>query len=136
FYAERAVDHTGVRFVAELQDATVWGCPGGAVFTADGQLIESLSRDPWGRGLHAAWARWRLPRPRHLQGRTLNLATPEAHAHYHHWLVDLLPGCGLVERAGLHARDFDHVLVNHQRAAYQLDTLRRLGYAPEKIIAV
>lgn len=136
FFSARALDRDGPRFVAELLDATVWGYHGGAVFTADGRLVESLSRDPWGPGLHAAWTRGRLPRPRPLRGRTLNLVTPEATANYHHWLLDLLPRCGLVQRAGLDPAAFDHVLVNHARAPYQFDTLRRLGFAPEKIVAV
>jgi capsular polysaccharide biosynthesis protein/glycosyltransferase involved in cell wall biosynthesis len=123
-------------FVAEIQGARIWGDYNAAILTADGRLIQELSKDMWGPVLHNIYTRIRLPRPRLLKGRTLSLITPEAANNYHHWMVDLLPRAGLVERAGWDLRAFDHILIKDRQHAFQRETLRRLGLDESRLIRV
>ena len=123
-------------FVARITHGRFWGFYGGSVFTEDGCLIPELSKDVWGEKLHSAFVQTRLPRPKHLAGRTLSLVTPEAAGNYHHWTVDLTPRAGLAVRAGYVLSEFDHVLIKDRGLPYQLEGLRRLGIDEGKIIRV
>jgi capsular polysaccharide biosynthesis protein len=124
-------------FVAELRGGRVWTYYNSAVLTADGRLVPELSKDMWGDpALHAIFTRMRLPAPRILKGRTLSLITPEAQANYHHWMIDLLPRAGLVQRAGWDLRGFDQVLVKDRGYPFQKETVRTLGLDETKIIHV
>jgi len=123
-------------FMARITRGRFWGFYGGSVFTEDGCLIPELSKDVWGEKLHSAFVQTRLPRPKHLAGRTLSLVTPEAAGNYHHWTVDLMPRAGLAVRAGYVLSEFDHVLIKDRGLPYQLEGLRRLGIDEGKIIRV
>jgi len=123
-------------FVAEIRNGRVWGDYNGAILTAEGRLIPELSKDMWGSTLHNVYTRLRLPRPRLLKGRTLSLITPEAANNYHHWMVDLLPRAGLVERAGWDLTAFDQILIKDRGHPYQQETLRRLGIDDSRLIRV
>jgi capsular polysaccharide biosynthesis protein len=71
-----------------------------------------------------------------LKGRTLSLITPEAANNYHHWMIDLLPRAGLVERAGWDLTTFDQILIKDRGHPYQEETLRRLGIDDSRLIRV
>lgn len=120
-------------FVAELNRGRFWGHYGGAVFTRNGQLVPAVSKDVWGTRLHSAFTRARLPSPEWLPGKTLCLTTPEATANFHHWMVDLLPRIGMIERAGYELADFDRVLIKHRNLPFQRETLRRAGIDERRI---
>ena len=126
----------GASFVAELARGRLWGNYGGVVFTRNGHLVPALSKDIWGPDLHSAFAVARLPRPEWLPGRTLSLVTPEASSNYHHWMIDLLPRVGILQRAGFEARDFDHVLLKYKALPFQRETLRRCGIDEKRIRVV
>lgn len=134
FYAARTEETTAPGFVAEFSRGIAWGHPTGGVFTADARFAPAFTHDPCGAAFHTVWTRLSLPPPRRVRGRVLYLVTPEATDNFHHWMIDLLPRLGLVERAGYEIAAFDHVIVNHTARRYQRETLRRLGVAPEKII--
>lgn len=134
FFLARQFDEAGPSYVAELVDGRAWGHPSAGVFTADDRFAPAFTRDPWGAALHSVWTRVSLPPPRHLAGRVLYLVTPEAADNYHHWMIDLLPRLGLVQRAGFKLADFQHVIVNHSARRYQFETLAHLGIPREKII--
>lgn len=123
-------------FVAELNRGRIWCNYGGSVFTRNGHLIPDLSKDIWGPRLHSALASVRLPSPEWLPGRTLSLVTPEASGNYHHWMMDLLPRLGFLERAGFSPRDFDHVLVKYRALPFQKESLRRCGIEEARIRVV
>lgn len=135
FFVQHATESVAPSYVAEFEDGIAWGHPTGGVFTAEGRFVPAFTHDPSGAEFHAAWARLRLPRPRPLPGRTLYLVTPEAGDNYHHWMIDLLPRLGLVQRAGYDLASFDHVIVNYAARRYQLATLAHLGITADKIIA-
>lgn len=134
FFTSHALERNAPSYVAELDGGVAWGHPTGGVFTAEGHFAPAFTHDPWGGDFHTAWRRWRLPAPRPLPGRTLYLVTPEATDNFHHWLIDLLPRIGLVQRAGYDLATFDRVIVNHAGRRYQRETLQRLGIAPDRIV--
>jgi capsular polysaccharide biosynthesis protein len=134
FFADRRVESTAPTYVAEFQDGVAWGHPTGGIFTAEGRFVPAFTHDPGGPKSHTVWTRLRLPEPRRLAGRTLYLVTPEATDNFHHWLIDLLPRLGLVQRAGYPVGHFDHVIVNHAHRPYQRATLAHLGIPSEKIM--
>jgi capsular polysaccharide biosynthesis protein len=123
-------------FVAEFQGGRIWCDSHSAVLTADGRLVPELSKDMWGHRQHHTYLRLSFPPLRFLPGRTLSLITPEAMGNYHHWMLDLLPRIGVVERGGWDLRAFDHILVKARGHAFQHETLRRAGFDPAKIIWV
>jgi capsular polysaccharide biosynthesis protein len=128
------VEHTEPGYVAEFSGGIGWGHPTGGVFTADGRFAPAFTHDPCGGAFHTAWARLRLPEPGPLAGRTLYLVTPEATNNFHHWLIDLLPRLGLVQRAGYDLAKFDHVMLNFTGLPYQLATLAHLGLTADRLL--
>lgn len=127
---------THATFVAELHRGRFWGFYGGTVFTRHGRMIPALSKDVWGPQLHSAFTRAHLPRPEWLPGRTLSLVTPEAAGNYHHWMMDVLPRIGMLQRAGYSLSDFDRVLVKYRGLPFQKETLRRAGLDERRIVEV
>jgi len=124
-------------YVAEITGARIWGYYDSAILTADGRLIPELSKDMWGDpAIHPIFARAHFPRPRQLRGRTLSLITPEASGNYHHWMIDLLPRAGLVQRAGWDLNAFDQILIKHRGYPFQKEVFARLGIDEPKIIRV
>ena len=51
---------------------------------------------------------------------------------YYHWMLDLLPKLGVVEKSGLKLDDIDHFIVE-AKACYQLESLRLCGVPEKKI---
>ncbi len=135
FFARHTEETLAPRCVATFDGGVAWGHPTGGVFTAQGHFVPVFTHDPCGAAFHTVWTKLRFPAPRRLPGRMLYLVTPEATDNFHHWLIDLLPRLGLVQRAGYRLTDFDHVVVNHASRRYQFATLERLGIAREKILA-
>ncbi|MGC4072103.1 MAG: glycosyltransferase family 61 protein [Nibricoccus sp.] len=124
-------------YVAEIAGARIWGYYDSAILTADGRLIPELSKDMWGDpSIHPIFARARFARPRQLRGRTLSLITPEAAGNYHHWMIDMLPRVGLVQRAGWDLNTFDQILIKHRNYPFQKQVFARLGIDESKIIRV
>jgi capsular polysaccharide biosynthesis protein len=133
FFESRALEQTAPSYVAELQDGAFWGYTAGAVFTRTERFVPVFTRDPWTARLHAVWTKARLPRFERLRGRTLYLVTPEAENNFHHWMIDLLPRIGMTQRAGYSIEQFDHIVINHRSARFQLETLARFGVPSDRI---
>ena len=69
-----------------------------------------------------------------LPGTTLLLAdTPGTHCYYH-WMLDILPKLGLLERAGIALDSINHFLVREITGAFQLETLARFGIDRSRIV--
>ena len=69
-----------------------------------------------------------------LPGTTLLLAdTPGAYCYYH-WMLDILPKLGLLERAGVRLDSINHFLVREITGAFQLETLERLGIDRSRVV--
>lgn len=69
-----------------------------------------------------------------LSGTTFLLA-PSAGAHcYYHWMLDILPKLGLLEREGISLDSIDHFLVREITSDFQRETLRKLGIDEKRIV--
>ncbi len=69
-----------------------------------------------------------------LEG-TLLLFGLSSGAHcYYHWMVDLLPKFGILEKAGVSLELIDHVLLRKITSNFQRETLAHLGISENKIV--
>jgi len=105
-----------------------------SVTDEDGRLLGDVSVE-WGRKAEANWAfrRWRLPRPRHVPGKALVLASTGGNT-YFHWMTDVLPRIRLARQAGLDPLAFDRILVNGLDQPFQKETLARFGIFPDRCL--
>lgn len=76
--------------------------------------------------------RWR-PR-RVLKGTTLMLATSAGAHCYYHWMLEILPKLGLLEREGISINAIDQVLVRKITGEWQRETLSRFGITGRRIV--
>lgn len=71
---------------------------------------------------------------RPLPGKSFLLA-PSAGAHcYYHWMLDILPKLGLLERQGVSLDSIDHFLVRKITGQFQIETLAHLGIDRSRIV--
>lgn len=76
--------------------------------------------------------RWR--RGKVLKGTTMLLATsPGAHCYYH-WMLEILPKLGMLEREGVSLSSIDRFLVRQITGDWQLETLARFGIDETRIV--
>ncbi|MFT6305433.1 MAG: capsular polysaccharide biosynthesis protein [Halioglobus sp.] len=69
-----------------------------------------------------------------LSGTSFLLA-PTGGAHcYYHWMLDILPKLGLLERQGVSLDSIDHFLVRKITGEFQRETLRKLGIDESRIV--
>jgi len=78
--------------------------------------------------------RWR--RGKRLQGITLAFATSAGAHCYYHWMLEILPKLGILEREGILIDSIDHFLVRKITANWQLETLARFGIDESRIVEV
>jgi len=69
-----------------------------------------------------------------LPGTTLVLGYSQGAHCYYHWMLDILPKLGLLEKAGIKLDDIDHILLREVNGTFQSETLKRLGVDSSKII--
>lgn len=63
------------------------------------------------------------------------LLAPTGGAHcYYHWMLDVLPKLGLLERQGISLDSIDHFLVRKITGEFQRETLARLGIDESRIV--
>lgn len=79
-------------------------------------------------------ARIRSEEYRRLKGTSLMLA-PTAGTHcYYHWMVDILPRLGLLERQGISLDSINHFIVREISGDFQRQTLARMGIDESRIV--
>ncbi|MFT6303100.1 MAG: capsular polysaccharide biosynthesis protein [Pseudomonadales bacterium] len=76
--------------------------------------------------------RWR--RGKRLKGTTLLFATSAGAHCYYHWMLEILPKLGMLEREGIPLDSIDHFLVREISAKWQLETLTRFGIDKSRIV--
>ena len=120
-------------FVARIPGARVFGeC--GAVITPDDRLLEDVSLEITRSGFtHSVFGRFRLPRPRPLDGVSAVLATA-GRMNYFHWMFDVLPRLGLLREAGIALEDVRHFLVGEFGARFQEESLGILGIPRDRCV--
>lgn len=77
-------------------------------------------------------SRWR--RGKRLTGTTLLFATSAGAHCYYHWMLEILPKLGMLEREGIPLNSIDHFLVREITAQWQLETLARFGIDRSRIV--
>lgn len=75
---------------------------------------------------------WR--RGKRFKGTTLMLATSAGAHCYYHWMTEILPKFGLLERDGISLDSIDQVLVRQITGKWQLETLERFGFDKSRIV--
>lgn len=76
--------------------------------------------------------RWH--RGKRLTGTTLLFATSAGAHCYYHWMMEILPKLGMLEREGIRLDSIDHFLVREISAKWQLETLARFGIDESRIV--
>ena len=64
----------------------------------------------------------------HLLGASMG-----AHCYYH-WIVDILPRLGILQKAGITIDQLDNILVREVRLSFQSETLERLNIRKEQVL--
>ena len=123
-------------FIVTLQSGNLWSDHyTRAVLTADRQLVEAAST---GNAALVAAAEVLPPRPaiaKTIAGRVACLSIRYS-SNYFHWMYDLLPKIGLLQKSGMDLDAIDRWVVNGSADnRFQRDTLRACGIADAKLIA-
>ncbi len=71
---------------------------------------------------------------RKLHGTALMLGDSTGAHCYYHWMLDLLPKLGLVEKAGIKLSTIDHFLVREMNDSFHKQTLERLGIDAARVV--
>jgi len=75
---------------------------------------------------------WR--RGKRLPGTALLFATSAGAHCYYHWMLEIFPKLGLLEREGVDLGTIDHFLVREITGQWQLETLERFGIDRSRIV--
>ncbi len=125
--------------VLALAHGRFWANPGGvtncvATITPDDCLVEDFSLEYGARGRQMRiFQAWKLDQPHFLPGRVAVLTAAKANI-YFHWITDLLPRLAILQAAGYDLRSIDYFVVNSQEAAFQRESLAKLGIPNQKIV--
>jgi len=71
---------------------------------------------------------------RKLDGTVMLLGNSMGAHCYYHWMLDLLPKLGMLEKAGIPVSSIDHFLVRELNGSFHKETLERLGIDRSRII--
>jgi len=71
---------------------------------------------------------------RRLQGTTMLLGFSPGANCYYHWLLDVLPRLGALQKAGFKLDEVDHFLVRNTNNAFQVETLAALGIRDDRVV--
>lgn len=113
-------------YTLSLQGGHVVG-GNGSVVTADEVILGDLSKE-WffGPNQHSLLFKPWLPRPKKLSGRVATVAVASGW-NYYHWLLDVLPRFGILQRAGIDLNSLDGLILNEGKSRYKTETLEILG---------
>ena len=121
--------HSNPVTLLEVADAKVFFTGGSwSIHDASGDEVAARDVDP-SRERRRVWQRRRT-----LRGLSLLFGTSAGAHCYYHWMLEILPRLGLLERAGTRLVDVDHVLVREITGDWQLETLARFGIGPDRIV--
>lgn len=105
-----------------------------AVISGDDKMIDPLSYqfkvNGWG---HHVFSQTRLGEVFHIGGKALCLASMKGEMFFH-WILEVLPRMGSLDRAGMNLADMDHIIVNSAKSRFMRDTLEMVGVPLEKLV--
>ena len=120
-------------FVLEYLNGRCWG-PAGSIVTPDNRLLADMSHEFQPEiSRYEVFRHTYLQSPRHLPGTAIVLAAP-AGAVFGHFLFDVLPRLGILEKAGFDWRQADHVVITGRYRGFQEEALQLLGIDAAKIV--
>lgn len=115
--------------LTEVDEATVY-FKGGSWLVHDGENTEVLRHGvPDSQKRAGRWSR-----PGILPGVTLMFASSAGAHCYYHWMLEILPKLGMLEREGISLDSIDHFLVRNISGNWQLQTLKRFGIDESRIV--
>lgn len=124
---------SGPGTIYSFSEGRVWGSDG-AVVSRDRCLIGDLSpviRLP--AEAHPVFRRPITNRPERLHGR-LGVATGPSANNLSHWLFGILPRLSLLGRSDPRMEQTDWILLPPSKSDFQVETIRRFGIPPSKIV--
>ena len=95
--------------------------PGSEIITRYGVSDSDCNELPW-------------KQYRRIEGTTLLFGSSQGAHCYYHWMLDLLPKMGVLEKAGIPLSSIDHFLVRELNGSFQKETLEKLGIDASRII--
>ncbi|MEE9332753.1 MAG: glycosyltransferase 61 family protein [Granulosicoccaceae bacterium] len=69
-----------------------------------------------------------------LPGTTVLFALSAGAHCYYHWMLDILPKLGVLQKAGFKLADIDNLLVRQASSSFQKDTLMHFGFESNRIV--
>ncbi|MBD2088998.1 DUF563 domain-containing protein [Microcoleus sp. FACHB-1515] len=127
------------RIWAAPQTSTWQACSAIAVFSAEGERMEPLSRSYPGQlpickqvNLPLQGIPAHLPPPLRIKGRVAALSSLSGSV-YFHWMIDLLPRLEILQRQ-IDFQQIDYFLVNSAQRSFQRETLQGFGINSNQII--
>lgn len=130
-FRNRLPMHTQPVFVARVPGGSVLGAYG-AVVSGDGVVLGDLSLEWFFKAeQHSLLFKLKLPEARQLPGTAANLATASGW-NYFHWLLDVLPRMGILQKTGTDLASIDWFILNSGNAPFQKESLDWLGIPKEK----
>lgn len=119
-------------FVLEYVNGRCWGMAG-TIIGPDNQVLADMSHEFRSRiEDYEIFQQPYLVRPRHLIGTAVVLAAPAGQV-FGHFLFDVLPRLGILEKAGFDWRSADHFIISGPFAKFQKETLELLGIESSRI---
>lgn len=138
-------------FVATIPQGRAWIAPRRnawlvcdeiAIITPENYLLGDLSRFyPWylpgcqnhALQRHSISDRHELPPVTSLNGNVAVLSSLSGNVYYH-WMIDVLPRIGILQRSSWDLEHIDWFVVNSLRHSFQKETLQALGIPLEKVV--
>ena len=135
FYESSRVAQIDGTSVLTLQNGCVHGHSGAQLFTGQGNYLWDANTEDWLYFKHGARmdSVLRLPSATRLDGTVAVLSHRYARNNFSHWVFDVLPRVGLLERT-VGMGGIDHFLVSHTNRGYEWETLERLGVPRGKVV--
>jgi hypothetical protein len=90
-------------------------------------LLFEISIDSLKRDIHPVFKERINIKPKKLKGKTLMLATLGCDTVYFHWIMDLLPRLNVLLKNKINISEFDHILINPIKYAFQKESLLHFG---------
>lgn len=105
-----------------------------AVISGDDYMIDPLSYQfKVHGGGHHVFSQIKLGTVLPLRGKALCLASMKGEMFFH-WILEVLPRIGSLQRAGIQLADMDHIIVNSAKSRFMRDTLEMVGVPLDKLV--